>query len=93
MTDEILHDEFSGVFLIDRNGQRSELKYRKVSDKLLDYYSTYVPPELRGQGLAEKLARRALDYALENGFHVKPTCWYVAKFIERHDQYKSLTKF
>lgn len=92
MAEDVVHSEMDEIFYIDRNGMRSELKYKKVSEKELDYYSTYVPPSLRGQGLAEKLAQQALDYALENGFHVTPSCWYVAKFIDRHDKYKSLIR-
>lgn len=51
---------------------------------------TFVPPELRGKGLAEKVVRAALDYARHQGLKVVPACSYVQVFIERNQEYKSL---
>ena len=51
---------------------------------------TFVPPELRGRGLAEKLVRPALDLARAEGRRVVPQCSYVATFIERHPEYQDL---
>lgn len=93
MSDELKHNPAEGLFTIEHQGRQALLKYRRVSDNVLDYYSTFVPPESRGQGVAEKLTQGALDYAMENGFYVIPSCWYVAKFIDRHGKYKSLIEF
>lgn len=53
---------------------------------------TFVPPALRGRGIAEKLVRAALDYARAEALSVEPTCSYVALFIERHSEFKSLVR-
>lgn len=45
---------------------------------------TFVPPEMRGKGIAEKLVRAALADARAHGRHVVAECSYVAQFIERH---------
>lgn len=45
---------------------------------------TFVPPEMRGMGVAEALVRAGLAEARSHGRHVVPECSYVAKFIERH---------
>ncbi len=45
---------------------------------------TFVPPEMRGKGVAEALVRAALADARSQGRRVVPECSYVAKFIERH---------
>ena len=50
---------------------------------------TFVPPELRGRGLAEKLVRPALEYARNEGLAVVPACSYVAAFIQRHPEYQA----
>jgi len=47
---------------------------------------TFVPPELRGRGLAERLVRVALDYARAERLRVVPSCSYVAAFVERHPE-------
>jgi predicted GNAT family acetyltransferase len=51
---------------------------------------TFVPPELRGRGLAEKLVVAALAWARAEGLRVVPACSYVAKFLERHPEYGDL---
>lgn len=51
---------------------------------------TFVPNELRGRGLAEKLVRAGLAWARAEGRKVVPQCSYVATFIERHPEFKDL---
>ncbi|MBS0664279.1 MAG: N-acetyltransferase [Verrucomicrobia bacterium] len=51
---------------------------------------TFVPNELRGRGLAEKLVRAGLAWARAEGMKVVPQCSYVAAFIERHAEFKDL---
>lgn len=51
---------------------------------------TFVPNELRGRGLAEKLVRAGLAWARAEGRKVVPQCSYVAAYIERHAEYKDL---
>ena len=91
METEIQHDKKNGKFSIELEGENAELKYRKLNDDtVLDMYSTYVPEPHRGQGLAGKLAQSALDYALESDYRVKPSCPYIANFIEKNPAYESL---
>lgn len=56
------------------------LAYR-VQGTSVDFYSTYVPPALRGQGLAERIVRTGLAWAKKQGLAIHASCWYVAKFI------------
>jgi predicted GNAT family acetyltransferase len=51
---------------------------------------TFVPPELRGRGLAEKLVRAALDYARSQKLTIVPACSYVAAYVQRHAEYQDL---
>ncbi len=51
---------------------------------------TFVPPELRGRGLAEKLVRAALADARAAGRKVVPACSYVSTFLARHREYADL---
>jgi len=51
---------------------------------------TFVPPELRGRGMAEKLIRYALADARTKSLKVVPACSYVATFIDRHQEYHDL---
>ena len=51
---------------------------------------TFVPPPLRGKGLAGKLTRAALDFARKEGKNVDPQCSYAAAFMEQHPEYADL---
>ena len=56
----------------------------------MTFTHTVVPPELRGRGIAELLVRAALADARTAGHRVVPACSYVAKFMERHQEYQDL---
>ncbi len=60
-------------------------------DGEIAFTHTFVAPELRGRGIAEKLVRTALDYARAERLRVLPECSYVASFIRRHREYVPLT--
>lgn len=51
---------------------------------------TEVDPDFRGQGIADQLARTALDAARAGGLRVVPQCSYIAAWIERHPDYGDL---
>ena len=51
---------------------------------------TFVPDELRGRGIAAKLARAALEEARQRRWKVVPRCSYVAAFINRHPEFAGL---
>lgn len=81
---EVQHLSDEHKFVIQQEGDTAVLAYRlfKMDEKLaVNFYSTYVPPEFRGKGLAEKLVRAGLQWAKEQGYQIEASCWYVAKFI------------
>ncbi|MEV4171699.1 MULTISPECIES: GNAT family N-acetyltransferase [unclassified Nonomuraea] len=51
---------------------------------------TEVLPAYEGQGLAGKLVGHALQASADTGLRVVPRCPYVAKYIERHPEFKDL---
>ena len=82
---DVIHDPTAQVFTVtpDDAGEQAVLKYVFVNDNTVDFTSTFVPPALRNQGLAEKLVHAGLAWARANQFHIEASCWYVAKFL-RH---------
>lgn len=51
---------------------------------------TFVPEEMRGRGVAAALVRVALNEARQRQWKVVPRCSYVARFIERHQEFADL---
>lgn len=88
----IKHDEINKRFYVEVDGNLSELTYKKIDDKTLDYHHTFVPEALRNQGLAAKITKYALEYARNNHYQVIPSCPYVKAYIKQHIEYADLAK-
>jgi predicted GNAT family acetyltransferase len=84
------HEPENRRFVAVLDGAEGILEYRSAGDGVLDYFHTYVPPELRGQGIAGELVNVALTYAREHGFNVLPTCPFVARVIDSNPAYADL---
>lgn len=71
-------------FVIVYEGREALLAYRVFKNgaqDAIDFNSTFVPPEFRGKGFAEKLVRAGIKWATEQGYELHASCWYAAKFI------------
>lgn len=51
---------------------------------------TEVDPSLSGQGLGSVLAKAALEDARRRGKRVVPQCEFIARYIERQEQWQDL---
>ncbi|HUQ60321.1 GNAT family N-acetyltransferase [Lentzea sp.] len=63
------------------------LEYRTIGDTVALVH-TEVGEEYGGQGLGGELAKFALDDAQARGVKVSPTCPFVAKYIDKHPEYR-----
>lgn len=80
---QVRHDPEEKQFYITADGGRAYLAYMDLGKQTLDMYRTFVPDELRGKGLAAKLAAAALEYAEEHSYQVIPSCSYIESYIKR----------
>jgi predicted GNAT family acetyltransferase len=72
------------------DGSIAELVYHMRGPTTIVLLHTEVPPELRGHGIAGKLARAALEHARAHGLRVRVKCPYVRAFLEQHPEYRDL---
>lgn len=86
--DNIHHDREAQAFTLAASGDKAILQYRLSRNPgpdgksgSVDFTHTYVPPQLRGQGLAESLVRHGLAWAKQENYDIHASCWYVAKFL------------
>lgn len=89
-TGSIRHEPEAQRFVLELAGGTALIRYRELASGVLDLNHTFVPPTLRGGGVASQLTEHALRYAREHGYRVVPSCPFVATFIERHPQYRDL---
>ena len=87
----VRHNAAENRFEAEVEGRLSVADYQlRGTDMIMTH--TFVPPELRGRGIAEKLVRVALEYARTERLRVVPSCSYVDTFIKRHREFEPLVK-
>ena len=85
----IRHNAAASRFETELGGQLAVADYM-LDDGRMIFTHTFVPPELRGHGIAEKLVRAGLAFAQAEGRRVVPQCSYVEVFIRRHPEFQGL---
>lgn len=83
---DIQHEEGKRYY-IQLGEERAELAYTE-SGRTRDFRHTWVPEELRGRKIAEKLVSHALDDTMRSGYTFLATCPYVKQFVEKHPEYQ-----
>ncbi len=53
-------------------------------------HHTFVPADMRGQGIAARLVDALIADARERGFRIAPDCSYVATVFRRHPEWADL---
>ena len=91
MSDVTLEDHGSKRrYVIRRPEGEAELSLSVLSPARVIADHTYVPDELRGQGLAEELLDALLADARSQGFTIVPLCRFVDSQARRHPKWTSL---
>jgi len=73
------------------DGHLAIVQYRLAPGRII-FIHTEVPEALQGRGVANKLARRALEYARDQQLAVVPLCPFIASYIRRHPEYQPLVR-
>ncbi|ALW86787.1 hypothetical protein AUC43_17895 [Hymenobacter sedentarius] len=80
----IQHNSNDQQFTVIRRGHEGELAYSLPAEGIIDFTHTFVAEELRGEGVADELARAALEFARNEKLKVKTSCSFMAKFVRRN---------
>ena len=87
---EIVHDAAGRRFLAELPSGTALLVYAPAGERVMDFYSTYVPPGERGRGMAGRLVEAGLAWARSQGIQIIPTCWFVAEWVRAHPEHADL---
>lgn len=87
---QVEHVEGEHRFVARTEGGEAELSYAQPREGVLDLLHTFVPPEARGQGVAESLVEAALGHARDRGLKIIPSCPFVARWMESHPEQAEL---
>ena len=82
-----LQYEKERVYALDESGKLvAEITFPETAPGVYTMDHTFVDPSLRGQGMADKLVRAALEQIRENGGTPAATCSYAAAWLAKHPQ-------
>lgn len=79
----VTHSPGANQFQITIDRDKSVLDYTLAPGRMVITH-TFVPPQLRGRGLAEALMKAAVAYAEAENLTIDPVCSYAARYLERH---------
>jgi uncharacterized protein len=89
MSNHVRNNEEESRFETVIDGRTAFVDYRRNEGEIVLTH-TEVPSELSGRGLANEIARQALEHARENDLRVVPQCSFIRKYIERNPEYADL---
>jgi predicted GNAT family acetyltransferase len=87
---DVVHDREDRRFYAEVGDFQGYLKYRERGATMVEYHDTFVPVEIRKEGIAGELAKAALEYAKNNALQVIPTCSYVDDYMRKNPEYEQL---
>ena len=84
------HNEQQSRFEAIIDGKIALVDYINDTEGVMTVTHTEVPKELEGQGIAARLTKTLLEYAVANQLKVRPLCPYTKAYIERHSEYSDI---
>jgi predicted GNAT family acetyltransferase len=83
----VQQNEEERKFYADVDGHEAVVEYARMGD-VYNLAHTYVPEELRGKGVANKLVQGTLDEIKRQGAKFLPSCPFVQAFVKKHPEYQ-----
>lgn len=79
---EVIHQAEHERFVVQVGEFEALLEYHLLPRQgVVDFHHTFVPPQIRGRGIAEKLVRTGLAWARTQQLKIEASCSYVRKFL------------
>lgn len=84
----VSHDADAHKFIATLDGEEvGHVAYRKDGD-VYDLFHTETESSVAGQGFGTELVRQTLDMISDEGATVRPTCPFIANYLERNQDAK-----
>jgi predicted GNAT family acetyltransferase len=88
-TPDIVMNPATGRFEAYLGGETAFTEY-VLHDGAMVLPHTVVPSAFEGRGVGSALAKAALGYAREHGLRVKPSCPFIAGYIQKHAEWADI---
>ncbi|WP_285703975.1 GNAT family N-acetyltransferase [Microtetraspora sp. NBRC 16547] len=87
---EVVHDAAASRYELRLDDEVAGFAEYRLRDGVVVFTHTEIRKEFEGKGLGSRLVGGALDQVRETGRSVEPLCPFVARYIERHPEYRDL---
>lgn len=71
-------------FVAEINKRKFVIDYEEIGKDTLELKRTFVPKDLRHNGIGHQLVEDVLSYARRNHYKIKPTCPFVRSMVEEN---------
>jgi uncharacterized protein len=88
MVDVVTNNESESRYEVHVDGELAGFLEYRVIGEVIALVHTEVDEAYAGQGLGAQLAKYALDDALARDVKISPLCPFVAKYIDKHPEYR-----
>lgn len=90
MAEKTVRDDADGHrYVVSVDGSDAGFAYYQVRDGVVVFTHTEVEDRYEGQGVGSALVRGALDDVIGSGRSFRPSCPFVAGWVEKHPDYAS----
>lgn len=87
---ELVKNEASKRFEMEIDNHTAYIEYILTKDNVMFLTHTEVPTSLEGRGIGGSIVKKVLDYIKENGHTLAPLCPFVASYVRKHPEWKTL---
>ncbi|UII75451.1 N-acetyltransferase [Flagellimonas sp. HMM57] len=88
-TYQLLNNEEAKQFQFKIDGAVAKIEYIKAKEKIYLTH-TEVPRNYEGKGVGSELIKQTLEYIKAKDLTLVPLCPFVAMYIKRHPEWKTL---
>lgn len=87
---ELVKNEDKKRFEMKVDNHTAFVEYILTKDNVMFLTHTEVPATLEGKGVGGSIVAKALNYIKENGHTLAPLCPFVASYLRKHPEWKTL---
>lgn len=78
------------IFYIGEQARKDAYISFVEKDNILTIEHTVVSEPFKGKGVGSLLVKEVVDYARENGFKLRSTCWFAEKLLKEVPEYADI---
>jgi len=77
-------------FELDAEGRTAIIETILSNDNVMFLTHTEVPIALEGKGVGKRIVESALNYIKDHNYKLAPLCPFVAAYLKRHTEWKTI---